>query len=111
MSDPHVHLYRVDNVEIDPARRCLRREGREETPRARVFDLLIYLIENRTRPVTRQELIDRIWDGAVISDSVLYKSILEARRALGDDGDEPRFVKTLPKVGYQFIGAVKAISP
>ena len=110
MPSAPVTLYRIDDIEVDPAQRCVRRNGGAETPRARVFDLLLYLIENRGRPVTRKELMDQIWDGAIVTDSVLYKTILEARRALGDEGEDPRYVKTLPKVGYQFVGSVKVDS-
>jgi DNA-binding winged helix-turn-helix (wHTH) protein len=89
----------------------LRREGKEEHPRARVFELLLYLVENRERPVSKQELVDRVWAGVAITDSVLYKTVLELRRVLGDDPDSPVYVKTLPKLGYQFVGPVEADAP
>jgi len=107
MPATEISLYQIDEIEVNPGQRCVRRNGREERPRARVFNLLLYLIENRNRPVTRKELMDHVWDGVAVSDSVLYKTILEVRRVLGDDAEEPVCIKTLPKVGYQFVGEVR----
>src|SRR5258708_1865595 len=103
MPVPLLPRYRVGNIEIDPAERCIRRDGQQEHPRARVFDLLLYFVENRDRLITKQELIERVWETVAVSDSVLYKTIMEVRRLLGDDADEPVYVKTLPKAGYRFI--------
>jgi DNA-binding winged helix-turn-helix (wHTH) protein len=111
MSTPVITRYRIGSIELDPACRCLRRDGKEEHPRARVFELLVYLVENRERPVSKQELMDRVWAGVAVSDSVLYKTILELRRVLGDDPESPVYVKTLPKLGYQFVGPVEADVP
>lgn len=107
MAVPATSRYRIGSVEVDAGCRCVRRDGREEHPRARVFDLLLYLIENRERPVTKQELVDRVWGGVAVTDSVLYKTVLELRRLLGDDPESPVYVKTLPKLGYQFVGTVE----
>jgi DNA-binding winged helix-turn-helix (wHTH) protein len=111
MSTPVVTRYRIGSIELDTACRCIRRDGREEHPRARVFELLLYLVENRERPVSKQELVDRVWASVAITDSVLYKTVLELRRVLGDDPDSPVYVKTLPKLGYQFVGPVEADAP
>jgi len=73
------------------------------------FDLLVYLIENRQRLVTRDELLDALWQSKVVSDASLSNCINSARKALGDDGHKQQFIKTVHGRGYQFVGDIDAI--
>jgi DNA-binding winged helix-turn-helix (wHTH) protein len=102
-------FYRIGNIEIDASQRAVIRDGAIERPRQRVFELLLFLIEHHNQVVTKQELIENVWGGLAVGDSVLYKTILEARRALGDDTNEPKYIRTLHKSGYQFIGVLDEI--
>jgi tetratricopeptide (TPR) repeat protein/DNA-binding winged helix-turn-helix (wHTH) protein len=104
-------IYRFDGVEVDPSHGCLRRGGEELFPRQKVFQVLLYLLEERHRLVTKEELIERIWEGVAVSDGSLVQLIKEIRRSLGDDPRHPRFIKTLPKVGYRFIAPVEELFP
>jgi len=96
-------VYRFDEVEIDTGQRVLRTAEGPLYLRARTFDLLIYLIENRQRIVPRLELRDALWSGVAVTENSVMQCVNEARKALGDDPREPRFIRTAMKAGYQFI--------
>ncbi|MCI0489224.1 MAG: tetratricopeptide repeat protein, partial [Blastocatellia bacterium] len=66
-----------------------------------------YLLEHRERLVTKDELIEKIWEGAAVTDNALAQCIVDIRKALGDDSRRPRFIKTIPKAGYRFISEVE----
>jgi DNA-binding winged helix-turn-helix (wHTH) protein len=72
-----------------------------------VFDLLAYLIHNRERVVSKDDLIKAIWNGRSVSDAALTTRLNAARTAIGDSGEEQRFIKTLPRKGFRFVGAVR----
>ena len=72
------------------------------------MNLLIFLVENRGRLVGRRELIDAVWNGAFVTDHVLNRAIGQLRRQLADDPKEPRYVETVPTLGYRFIANVEA---
>src|SRR4051794_29561510 len=88
-------------------RRELRREGDLLTLEPKVFDLLVFLIENRDRVVTRDELITQIWDGRIVSESALATCINASRSAVNDSGEQQRLIKTLPRKGIRFVGEVQ----
>ena len=94
---------------LDPDRRELSRSGEAVAVGPQVFDLLICLIENRDRVVSKDELFDDIWRGRTISKSTLASHVNFARRALGDTGDEQRFIRTISRKGFQFVGDVREI--
>lgn len=71
-----------------------------------VFDALVYLIENRDRIVPKDELIDKLWGGRIITDSALNTCIRSIRRALGDNREKQKFIRTFPKRGFQFVAEV-----
>ena len=71
-----------------------------------VFDLLVYLIENRDRVVTKDDLIQSIWKGRIVSESALTTRINAVRKAVGDSGDSQRLIRTLPRKGFRFVGEV-----
>ena len=74
---------------------------------AQVFDLLNYLIRNRERVVSKDDLIAAIWDGRIVSDAALTTRLNVARGAIGDNGQKQRLIKTLPRKGFRFVGAVR----
>src|SRR5262245_40634701 len=73
----------------------------------RVFDLLVYLIHNRERVVSKDELISAIWEGRIVSDAAVTTRLNVARSAIGDSGEEQRLIKTLQRKGFRFVGAVR----
>lgn len=73
-----------------------------------VLNLLSYLLEHRNRVVGRDELIEEIWDGRIVSDAALSTQIRAARRALGDDRTQQKYIRTYPKRGFQFVAEVRA---
>jgi tetratricopeptide (TPR) repeat protein/DNA-binding winged helix-turn-helix (wHTH) protein len=102
-------LYRLDGVQIDPSRICLTRDGEERHLRPQTFQVLIYLLEQRDRLVTRDELIDYVWRDTAVTDNALEQCLAEIRKVLGDDSRKPRFIKTVPRAGYRFIGKVEEV--
>ncbi len=72
-----------------------------------VFDLLDYLIRNRERVVSKDDLVNAIWKGRVVSDAALTTRLNAARSVIGDTGEEQRLIKTLPRKGFRFVGSVR----
>src|SRR5687767_10787666 len=97
-------IFRFENVELDLARGCVTQDGREIHLRQKAFQVLVYLIESRERLVSKDELFNNLWKNTAVTDDVLVQCVTEIRRAVGDDPREPRFIKTVPKTGYRFIG-------
>ena len=84
----------------------VRRNGREIHLAKRPFDVLLFLIQNRERVVSREELLNRFWDGHEVYDDALRKCVGAIRTALDDLGKSPRFIETRRGSGFRFIGAV-----
>jgi len=72
-----------------------------------VFDLIAYLLRNRERVVSKNDLLSDIWGGRAVSDSALTTRINAARHAIGDTGEKQQFIRTLPRKGLRFVGEVK----
>ena len=99
--------YLFEHCSLDTDRRELRC-GADLVPiEPQVFDLLEYLVRNRERVVSRDDLLAKIWQGRIVSDSALTTRVNAARSAVGDNGDEQRLIKTLPRKGIRFVGAVR----
>src|SRR4026209_1296485 len=94
--------------EIDIPRRELRRGNELVSIEPQVFDLLVHLVRNHDRIVTKEELIETVWTGRAISEAALSSRISAARKAVGDNGAEQRRIRTLNKRGFRFVGAVQA---
>ena len=95
-----------EDYALDTDRRELQRGAAVVSVTPQVFDLLDYLIRNRERVVSKDDLIDAIWNGRSVSDSALTTRLNAARSAIGDSGQEQRLVKTLPRKGFRFVGSV-----
>src|SRR6185437_8037837 len=91
---------------LDADRRELRRGAEPISVEPQVFDLLIYLVENRDRVVSKDDLIAAVWGGRVVSDSTLTSRINAARKAVGDSGDNQRLIRTIARKGLRFVGSV-----
>src|SRR2546430_7348543 len=97
-------IYRFAEIEVDTGQGCVRRNGEERHLRQQTFQVLVYLLEQKERLVTKDELLRNIWNGTAVTDDALVQCVMDIRRALGDDSRRPRFIKTIPKLGYRFIG-------
>ena len=91
---------------LDTDRRELRRGAQEIPVGPQVFDLLVYLVQNRERVVTKDELLDAVWSRRFVSESNLTTRINAARKAIGDSGEEQRLIRTVPRKGFRFVGVV-----
>ena len=100
--------YLFEDFALDPDRRELIRGTKPVPIEPQVFDLLLYLVRNGDRVVSRDDLIASVWHGRIVSDSALSTRINAARAALGDSGEDQRLIKTLPRRGLRFVGAVRA---
>jgi len=102
-------VYRFDDFLADPETWRLSRDGEEIHLEPVVLELLIYLIQNRERLVTRHELMDTVWGDTVISESALTKAVARLRKALDDDSAAPRYLETVRTRGYRFVAEVEEI--
>src|SRR6476660_5141358 len=100
-------LYIFDNYALDPDRRELRSGATLVAMEPQAFDLLVYLIRHREHVVSRDDLIESIWSGRIVSESALSTRINAVRSAIGDSGTEQRLIKTLPRKGLRFVGDVR----
>ena len=91
---------------LDPDRRELRRGAELIAVEPQVFDLLVYLVQNRDRVVSKDDLIASVWGGRIVSDSTLTSRINAARKAVGDSGEEQKLIRTVARKGFRFVGAV-----
>jgi len=98
--------FRFAEFEIDLGQQELRRSGEVVGIEPQVFDLLVYLVRNRDRIVTKDELIQAVWQGRIVSEAALSSRVSAARRAIGDNGDDQRLIRTLHKRGFRFVGTV-----
>jgi DNA-binding winged helix-turn-helix (wHTH) protein len=99
-------VYRFDDVEVDSSRGCLSFRGEERHLRQKAYQVLIYLLEHREQLVSKDELFGTVWPNTAVTDDVLVQCVKEIRRAIEDDPHKPRYIKTVPKAGYRFIGEV-----
>jgi TolB-like protein len=96
-----------DDHALDTDRRELHR-GAETIPvEPQVFDLLVFLVQNRDHVVSKDDLIDAVWGGRIVSESTLTSRINAARRAVGDSGEDQKLIRTIPRKGLRFVGAVR----
>lgn len=99
-------LYSFEKFLLDSGTRELRRDRELLPVEPKVFDLLSYLIANRERVVSKDDLLAGVWNGRIVSDTALTTCLNAARTAVADSGEEQRLIKTLPRKGVRFVGAV-----
>jgi DNA-binding winged helix-turn-helix (wHTH) protein len=96
-----------DDYILDVARRELWRGCEPVVVEPQVFDLLAYLVQHPERVVTKDELLQAVWDGRIVSESAITNRVNAARRAIGDSGEKQCLIRTVPRKGFRFIGAIK----
>jgi len=100
-------LYVFEDFVLDTDKRELRRGTDVVSVAPQVFDVLDYLIRNRERVVSKDDLVTAIWEGRIISDAALTTRLKAVRSAIGDSGEGQRLIKTLPRKGFRFVGRVQ----
>ena len=100
-------LYLFDHFEIDTEKFELRENGRIKPIEPLVFDLLCFFAQNPNRVIDKNQLIETVWQGRIISDATLSSCIKSARKALGDSGDQQTYIRTLRGRGFEFSTDVK----
>ena len=96
-----------DEYALDVDRRELRRGSDLVALEPQVFDLLVYLVQNRDRVVSKDDLIATIWRGRVVSESTLTSRINAVRRAVGDSGERQTVIRTIARKGIRFVGTIR----
>src|SRR5580692_7120452 len=99
-------VYRFEQFEVDDREFRFSEHGTPVQVEPKVLRLLLYLIENRSRLVRKQELLDTIWQDAMVTENALTRAIGLLRKALNDDSRVPKFIETVPTAGYRFIARV-----
>ena len=95
-----------EDYTLDIDRQELRRGSQQIAVEPQVFDLLVYLVQNRERVVTKDDLLDAVWKGRFVSESNLTTRINAARKAIGDSGEQQRLIRTVARKGFRFVGLV-----
>jgi TolB-like protein len=96
-----------EDCAVDAERREIRRGTGIVSAGPQVFDLLLYLIRNRHRVVSKDDLVEALWGGRIVSESTLASHINAVRTAIGDSGDNQRLIRTVTRKGFRFVGEVK----
>jgi TolB-like protein/Flp pilus assembly protein TadD len=100
-------LFHFNDFTLDPDRRELRRDGHLVALEPQVFDLLEFLIRARDRVVRRDDVLEAVWHGRIVSDATLSSRISAARSAIGDNGEAQRLIRTIARKGLRFVGEVR----
>jgi TolB-like protein/Tfp pilus assembly protein PilF len=99
--------YLFGDYALDPDRRELTRQAEAVAIGPKVFDLLLYLIQNREHVVSKDDLLEAVWSGRIVSESTLTSHINAVRKAIGDSGHEQRLIRTIARKGFRFVGEVR----
>jgi TolB-like protein len=96
-----------DDYVLDLDRRELTRGSEAIAIGPQVFDLLVYLVQNRERVVSKDGLLDAVWGGRIVSESTLTSHINAVRKAIGDSGEQQHLIRTVARKGFRFVGDVR----
>jgi DNA-binding response OmpR family regulator len=102
-------IYRFDDYELDPPRRELRRAGQPVAIEPKVFEVLLYLLQQRERVVTKEELLAHCWPGTFVSEAALSRCLAKVRKAVQPDPADPPVIKTVYGQGYCCIAAIATV--
>jgi TolB-like protein/Tfp pilus assembly protein PilF len=102
-------IYQFGPFELDTAKVELRSGGKVCSIEPQVFALLALLVDNRERLVSKDEIIEKVWDGRVVSEAAVASRIKSARKVLGDDGKTQQFIKTIHRQGFRFVADAKVL--
>lgn len=100
-------VFSIGDAQVSISARTVCRNGESLRLRPKNFELLFFLIQCRGRIATKEEILKQVWRGVVVTENSLVKCVSELRKALGDDLRNPRFLKSVPKVGYELVGVIE----
>src|SRR5215470_4897343 len=103
-------IFRIDRCIVDTTAFELRRDDEVVPVQPQVFDLLVLLLQNRHRVVTKDEIFERIWKNRIVSDAALSSRIKAIRQALGDDGTEQGLIRTVRRRGFRIVAPVEEMA-
>ena len=103
-------IFNFKQFTLDTERFQLKRQDELIALEPLVFDLLVCLVENRERVVTREELLEKLWAGKIVTDAALSARLKDARKAVQDSGARQELIKTVHGRGYQFVADVTTAS-
>src|SRR3954471_16149146 len=110
MAMNNIATYQFGPFSLEVGERRLLRDGSAVPLRTKVFDTLCVLVQHAGRLLTKHELMQTVWPDAVVEENNLNHNISTLRRALGEQATGPRFIETIPRVGYRFVADVSAPS-
>jgi DNA-binding winged helix-turn-helix (wHTH) protein/Tol biopolymer transport system component len=110
VTEPNGRVYRFAEFEVREHEFRLVKGDASIPVEPKAFRVLLYLLQNRHRLVTKDELLDAVWPETSVSENSLTRSIALLRKVLGDDTHEPRFIATVPTVGYRFVAPVESVT-
>ena len=109
MATPVKHLYEFGPFQLDPPERLLLCEGQGVPMPPRAFDLLVFLVERQGHLVEKEELLKSVWRGSFVEEGNLSVAVSVLRKALNDDRGQHRYIETVSKRGYRFVGEVRQV--
>ncbi len=104
-------MYCFGDITVDPAAYRVTKGDDVRPLEPKSFRLLLFLIEHRDRAITKEEILENIWRDTFVTDNALTRAIAQIRKALDDDPKQPRYIETVPTVGYRFVAALEPVSP
>ena len=107
--DSHPLNYQFDDVEVRPGSFEVVKAGSALALEPKSIRVLLHLLENRDRTVTKEELFQAVWRETAVTDNALTRVIAQLRRELGDDARQPRYIQTVPTLGYRFVSDVRMV--
>ena len=102
-------VFSIGDALVSISARTVCRNGKSLRLRPKNFELLFFLIQGRGRIATKDEILRQVWPGVAVTENSLVKCVSELRKALGDDLRKPRFLKSVPKVGYELVGVIEKL--
>ncbi len=103
-------IFKFNDITIDTNKFNLLSNGKEVSVEPQVFNLIVFLVKNADKIVNREELLNNVWKGRVVSDTTINNNIKSARKVLNDDGTRQQVIKTIHSRGYQFVADLSANS-
>jgi DNA-binding winged helix-turn-helix (wHTH) protein len=108
MTERKCFVFKFGDIEVREREFLLIKAGERIPVEPKAFRVLLFLLRNPGRLITKDEIVDTVWNDSAVSDNSLTRSIAQLRRVLGDDSREPLYILTVPTVGYRFLSEVKA---
>ena len=102
----HNLSFAFEDYVLDQERRELTLRGQVVAVGPQVFDLLLLFVNNPDRVLSKDELLNSVWSGRIVSESTITSHINAVRKAIGDTGEEQRLVRTVARKGYRFVGQI-----